>query len=84
MYGHDKKNVFNNAHPGSWSVYAEFRPFWFKSLAVMPRHTHIHTYKPKYILKCAHGSNSFGPSVMKKFSFFFCALFHFTYQWEEV
>ena len=33
--------MFNNAHSGSWTVFAEFQPFWFKCLAMMPRHTYI-------------------------------------------
>ena len=54
-------HVFNNAHLGSWRVHAEFQPFWSRWLAVMP----THTYEPKYILKCVHRSNSFGPSVIQ-------------------
>ena len=34
-------HVFNNAHPDSWTAHAKLWPFWFKCLAVMPRHTYI-------------------------------------------
>ena len=57
-------HVFNNAHPGSWSILS-------KCFAVMPRQTYmqtyIHTYEPQYALKCDHESNSLGPSFIHKF-----------------
>ena len=31
-------HVFNNAHPGSWRVHAEFQLFLSQFLAVMPTH----------------------------------------------
>ena len=57
-------HVFNNAHPGSWRVRAEF---W-------PRHTYIQTYAQiKIYIKCVCGPNSLGPSLIQ--NFFFLALF---------
>ena len=47
----------------------QFQPLWSKHLEMMPRHTYIQTYKPKYILMWVRGSNSLGPIVTQNYFF---------------
>ena len=64
-------DVVNIDFLGAWRAHAKFQPIWSKYLAIMPRHTYIHTctYEPKYIFESVHDSNSLGPSLIQKQSF---------------